>query len=202
MVMRKRFACLAAVAFAATPAFAGLEACGGSGSASSSDGGQKTGLDAAGVDVTTQAQGGLGQPCYANSTCNAGLTCVSPVCVQVDASGTLDTGEPDGPVGETGVVDSGAADTAVADSGSQPLDSGLPETSAPDSGAPETGAVDSGVADTGAPPDTGSPDTGLPDTGVPDAGSPDTGAADTGAPDTATPADSGGDADDFDVAPG
>jgi hypothetical protein len=196
MAMRKRFACLAAVVFASAPAFAGLEACGGSGSASSSDGGQKTGLDSAGVDVTTQAQGGLGQPCYANSTCNAGLTCVSPVCVQVDASGTPDTGAPDGP-GETGVVDSGAADTATADSGGQPSDSGVPETSAPDSGAPDTGAVDSGVADTGAPPDTGSPDTGSPDTGSPDTGSPD-----TGSPDTGSPADSGVDAEDFDVAPG
>jgi uncharacterized protein YfaQ (DUF2300 family) len=39
-----------------------------------------------GTDASTI--GSLGQPCFSNGTCNAGLTCISNVCVQLDAGGT------------------------------------------------------------------------------------------------------------------
>ncbi len=42
--------------------------------------------------TTTSNPGDEGQPCFSNGTCNAGLTCLSSVCVRVDAGN--DSGSP------------------------------------------------------------------------------------------------------------
>jgi hypothetical protein len=49
-------------------------------------------LGAAGLGACSSSQGGEGQACYPNGTCNAGLTCLSKLCVN---AGSPDGGNPD-----------------------------------------------------------------------------------------------------------
>lgn len=106
-------------------------------------------------------------PCYGNGTCNAGLTCLSDVCVRApDAGPPADAGASDA----SPALDAARADAGPADAG--PADAGGLDASAPDAAPPDAAgdaAVDAGPSDAG-PPDTGAPDAGPPDTGAPDAG--------------------------------
>ena len=63
------------------------------------------------------SQGGLRQSCYPNGTCNAGLTCISDVCVDTrsDASGLAGAGGAAGSGGGRGGI--GGADAGVAGAG-------------------------------------------------------------------------------------
>jgi hypothetical protein len=61
----------------------------------------------------TTGQGGEGQACYDNKTCNAGLTCASQLCVHLDA-GTDAAPDLDGTT--TDVGDSGSPADAPQDS--------------------------------------------------------------------------------------
>jgi hypothetical protein len=59
---------------------------------------------AVGCGSSSPAQGGVGQACYANGSCNAGLTCFSKLCVDTTGAG--------GAAGATGTA--GAAGTGAA----------------------------------------------------------------------------------------
>ncbi len=126
-------------------------------------------------NATTAAPGSERAPCYGNGTCNAGLVCLSDLCVAgstpPDAGqSTPDAGsaqpdagsaEPDADVPDTSVGDAGPLDSGL-DADAEPADAGRP----PDSGVHDSGAIDVGV-------DAGQADTGVVDAGRPDAG-PDT----------------------------
>lgn len=68
------------------------------------------------------AQGGVGQSCYPNGTCNAGLSCFSNLCVDANADGGSDgSGVNDSSVG----MDTGSGgDSSAGDTGTTPHDSG------------------------------------------------------------------------------
>jgi len=53
-------------------------------------------------------QGGLRQACYGNGTCNAGLTCISQICVAAGGTGGTNTG---GTMGSGGSAGMGAGGT-------------------------------------------------------------------------------------------
>lgn len=61
----------------------GLMACVGDGGTTNTDGGDSTGSE--------------GKPCYANKTCNAGLTCISDVCVDLGKVDAATDGSSDAP---------------------------------------------------------------------------------------------------------
>jgi hypothetical protein len=98
-------------------------------------------------------------PCYGNGTCNAGLVCLSELCVRPAA-------------GDAGVGPEDAG--APPDGGAPPHDAGAPADAAP---------ADAGPEDAGTPLDAELPDAGGPDAAPGDAGAPDTGPADAGVPD-------------------
>lgn len=83
----------------------------------------------------TSSQGGERQGCYPNGSCNAGLTCLSDLCVA----------SPD-----TGMVSDAAMDLGTRDVSDVPTDVSTPDT-----------GTDAGSRDV-APPDTGT-DAGSPD---------------------------------------
>ena len=68
--------------------------------------------------------GGLRQPCYANGTCNAGLTCASNVCVALGDGGSGSSSGSGGSSGSSSGVDSGSSSGSDSGSGSGGNDSG------------------------------------------------------------------------------
>ncbi len=91
------------------------------------------------------AQGGVGQACYPNGTCNAGLSCYSNLCVDANVDGGSDGGGThDSSVGgDSGVAaDSG---TSLGDSATTVADSGGGDAGGGDAGGGATGA-DAGAA--------------------------------------------------------
>lgn len=133
-------------------------------------------LSCSGGATNAPAAGSERGPCYGNGTCNAGLTCLSELCV-VSTSGTpTDAGS-----AVDAAVDAGLSDSGPADVG--PLDTGA----APDSGPNDTGMMaDAAMADAG-PADTGVPDVGPNDVGPIDAGRADAGTVDSGVADAGRP---------------
>ncbi|MCR9160843.1 MAG: hypothetical protein ACE37F_03585 [Nannocystaceae bacterium] len=89
----------------------GLGACGtsGSGSGSASSTGSAVESSSGRADATSGGctDGELDCPCYGNSTCNAGLVCMSDRCVPIDGASTSDgdSGSGNETVGDTGTDD-------------------------------------------------------------------------------------------------
>jgi hypothetical protein len=74
-------------------------------------------------------------PCYPNGTCNAGLLCLSNLCVRPGDGGIPDAGPPDGPA-----------------------DAASPDGAGPDLANPDLGPPDLGPPDQPVGPDTTGPD--------------------------------------------
>jgi hypothetical protein len=93
----------------------------------------------------TKAQGGVGQACYANGTCNAGLSCFSKLCVDVNGDGAA------GASGSAGAGTAGAgsagADAAAGALGTAGADGGVDASDAP---ATEAGGTEAGATEAGA----------------------------------------------------
>lgn len=119
-----------------------------------------------GISVPAGLQGGVGQPCYDNMTCNPGLECRLPSVCTLLSSGDATT------TADTDTLQDTAADTSV-----------HPDTATPDTGLEDTGVIDTSPEDTGvvdtSPQDTGVVDTNPQDTGVVDANPQDTDVKDT-----------------------
>jgi len=101
-------------------------------------------LAACGSTNTVIADGTTGGKCYANSTCNTGLTCASNLCVDLNA--TPDTGTVTTSDSQTSDSQATVTTTVVADSGTP--DSQATTTVTADSQVTTTAAPDSQVQDT------------------------------------------------------
>lgn len=97
----------------------------------------------------TPAEGGDGQACYPNSTCNAGLSCVASVCVATVDSGSTGGGAGGGTMGGGSGGGGGAIDAGNGDAGNG--DAGEVDAGPGDAGNVDAGDVDAGTGDAGLP---------------------------------------------------
>jgi hypothetical protein len=114
----------------------GVIACAGVVDACSSGGSGGVG-GAGGNDAS--AMGGEGQPCYPNDTCNAGLSCLSNLCVDAGSGGTAGAAGAGGSAGSSGASGTGGTAGAAGSGGA----AGAPTDAAEDSGF--TPICDSGL---------------------------------------------------------
>src|SRR4051794_35262209 len=69
------------------------------------------------------SQGGEGQSCYGNGTCNSGLTCASDLCVNLGADG-----------GDASTSDAGKSDAGAKDGDASANEGGVCACVTPDAG--------------------------------------------------------------------